>query len=101
MEQINQMNETIENTTNSEEKIKLINELGKFIENENITLNKTIDSINNTKDLSIYIIPSKYKTLSQEQLEEIFNKCTDINEKINIYYSMFVKINNIKLEIFS
>ena len=45
--------------------------------------------------IDTFKIPSKYKKLSIEELEVLFNATVDINEKISIYYTMNKKITTI------
>ena len=96
MEQITKLCNTIENNTNINDKLSQINELSKLVDIEKNTLNKLLETIkmNNIDD---YKIPTKYKKIGIESLEEEFNNTDDIETKIILYYTICKKVNMITL----
>ena len=101
MEEIIILSETINKTISITDKIKLIKNLNTMIEDEKTKLNYIYNQIvsNKINDYKIKI-PAKYKKLNIEELEELFNKTEDINEKISIYLAIERAYNNISDELF-
>ena len=97
MEQINKLCETLD-TCNSSDIIPNINELNRIVDNEKIILNKLLESLD-VDTIESFKIPNKYKKLSIEELENLFNDMKDINEKISIYYTMSKKIEYLNNEL--
>jgi len=95
MEQINKLCETLD-TCNSSDIIANINELNRIVDNEKIILNNLLESLDTIESFKI---PNKYKKLSIEELENMFNDMKDINEKISIYYTMSKKIEYLNNEL--
>ncbi len=93
MDKIIELSETIDKTTNINDKIKLIKSLNEMIEIEKNNLN-SID-FNNKIKISI-----KYKKMSIDELEEEFEKCNNIHEKIIIYSAIDRYYSNIEEELF-
>ena len=102
MEEIIALSETINKTVNITDKIKLIKNLNSMIEIEKHKLNYIYDQMvsNKISDYKIKI-PAKYKKLNIEELEELFNKTEDINDKISIYLAIERAYNNISEELFT
>ncbi len=97
MEEITKLVETINSCTNINEKVKMISLLNNMITTERNSLNNILD--NNIDEMKIKI-PLKYKKMSLDELEELFDTTEDINEKIIIYHSIVRLINNISDELF-
>ncbi len=97
MNKIIEINNDIDKTININEKIKLINNLNEMIETEKQNLNFLLD--NDIKNLKIKILP-KYKKMSIDELEEEFEKCNNIHEKIIIYSAIDRYYSNIEEELF-
>ena len=97
MEAINELAENINKCTNITEKVKMIESLNIMITTEKNVLNNILD--NNIDEMKIKI-PLKYKKMSLDELEEIFENTEDINEKIIIYHSIIKVINNISEGLF-
>jgi hypothetical protein len=96
MDKIIELSDKIDNLSNINEKIKLIKTLNEMIEAEKTNLNNIID-----KDLNINTkIPIKYKKMSIDELEDAFEKCNNINEKIIIYSAINKYYTNIEEELF-
>jgi DNA gyrase subunit A len=85
----------IQDLMNKNENIKSENEM---IENEKTTLNSIIDN-----DLNINTkikTPLKYKKMTIDELENEFEKCNNINDKIIIYKAIDIYYKNIEEELF-
>jgi hypothetical protein len=97
MNEIEELNMKIEKCNDINEKINYIQKLNNIIDKEINSLNNLLDTdlIENT-----FKIPNKYKKISIEELEELFNKTNDIYEKIIIYNCINYKYNNIMDELF-
>lgn len=96
MDKIIELSEKIDNLTDINEKIKLTKTLNEMIEIEKNNLNKLIEN-----DLNINTkIPIKYKKMSIDELEETFEKCNNINEKILIFSAINKYYTNIEEELF-
>ena len=102
MEEIIILSETINKTVSITDKIKLIKNLNTMIEDEKTKLNYIYNQMvsNKISDFKIKI-PVKYKKLNIEELEELFNKTEDINDKISIYLAIERAYNNIYDELFN
>jgi hypothetical protein len=85
MNNILELSNKIESTVDINNKMKMINELNSLIEKQKDYFNELITKINSSESIKI---DSKYKKKSIEELEELFNNSSDIEEKINIYYSI-------------
>lgn len=101
MEEIINLSETINKIVNITDKIKLIKNLNNMIEIEKTKLNYIYNQMVSNKigDCKIKI-PVKYKKLNIEELEELFNKTEDINDKISIYLAIERAYTNISDELF-
>ncbi len=97
MEAINELAQNINKCVNITEKVKMIETLNNMITTERNLLNNILD--NNIDEMKIKI-PLKYKKMTLDELEEIFNITDDINEKIVIYHSIVKVINNISEDLF-
>ena len=93
MDKINKLCEILDNS-NSNDIIPNINELNRIVDNEKIILKQLMESIDMVS-IDTFKIPSKYKKLSIEELENEFSNIDDINEKLTIYYTMNKKVNTI------
>ena len=85
MNKILELSNKIESTVDINNKMKMINELNSLIEKQKDYFNELIIKINSSESIKI---DSKYKKKSIEELEELFDNSSDIEEKINIYYSI-------------
>ena len=94
MDKINKLCEILDNS-NSTEIIPHIDELNRMVDNEKEILKQLLESIESVDMIDTFKIPSKYKKLSIEELEIMFNDTVDINDKISIYYTMNKKITTI------
>ncbi len=95
MDKIIELSDKIDNISNINEKIKLLKTLNEMIEIEK----KNLNSINNTSHIKTKI-PIKYKKMSIDELENEFEKCTNINDKIIIYSAIDKYYSNIEEELF-
>ena len=101
MEEIIALSETINKTVSITDKIKLIKNLNSMIEDERNKLNYIYDQMVSNKIINCkQKIPLKYKKLNIEELEELFNKTEDINDKISIYLAIERAYTNISDELF-
>ena len=99
MDKIIELSDKIDNTVNINEKVKLLKTLNEMIEIEKNNLN----SINNAPNNTLHIktkIPIKYKKMSIDELEDEFEKCNNINDKIIIYSAIDKYYSNIEEELF-
>jgi hypothetical protein len=97
MDEITKLVEGISITVNIADKAKKITNLNNMINIERKQLNNILE--NNIDDMKIKI-PLKYKKMTLDELEDLFNNTTDINEKITIYHAICKNINNITDELF-
>jgi hypothetical protein len=99
MELINDLVNKIKNTDDINEKVSLIKELNINIEKEELNLNNilnnNLDEINNKLK-----IPIKYKKMSIDELEDLFENTNDLNEKIIIYQAINRFYNNVIDDLF-
>jgi hypothetical protein len=87
MNHILELSNKIDNENNINNKMKMINELNILIEKQKEYFNDLIIKINSSESIKINKTEScKYKNKSIEELEELFNNKSDIEEKINIYH---------------
>ena len=102
MDEIIKLSEKINIESNTNTKVKMINTLNKMIETEKNELNNILQQYsNNTNELlKSYKIPIKYKKCSLDELEELFNKSNNINEKIILYRTINKAIENITDDLF-
>ncbi len=82
MNNILELSDKIDNEPDITKKIKMINELNIQIEKQREYYNSILLKIEN---LSINF-DKKYLDKNIEYLEDLFNKSTDLEQKINIYY---------------
>ena len=85
MEEILNIEKQINETKEIHEKVKLIKERNDLIVKEKEELTYILDT--NIDNIKIKI-PIKYKKMNIEELEETFNSCENINEKIKIYHAI-------------
>jgi hypothetical protein len=85
MNNILELSNKIESTVDINNKMKMINELNSLIEIQKEYFNELIVKINSSESIKV---DSKYKKKSIEELEELFDNSSDIEEKINIYNSI-------------
>jgi hypothetical protein len=97
MDNIIELADKIDNLSNINDKIKLIKSLNEMIEIEKNKLNNILD--NDIKNIKTKI-PIKYKKMSIDELEDEFEKCNNINEKILIYTAIDKYYSNIEEELF-
>lgn len=97
MDEIIKLTETIEQCNNIDEKLNYIKQLHNLINIQKTELNNILK---NDIDKIKIKIPLKYKKMSIEELEELFNSTSNINEQIIIYHMMNRVINNISDELF-
>jgi hypothetical protein len=98
MDKIIELSDKIDNIADINEKIKLLKTLNEMIESEKTNLNSIIDN-----DLNINTkikIPLKYKKMTIDELENEFEKCNNINDKITIYKAINIYYKNIEEELF-
>jgi hypothetical protein len=95
MDEIIKLSETIDNTININEKVNMIQLLNGMIQKEKTELNNILE--NNISNLKVKI-PLKYKKMSINELEELFNNTSNINEKIIIYHAITKSIENVITE---
>lgn len=89
MNHILELSNKIDNEITFDNKMKMINELNILIEKQKEYFNDLIIKINSSESIKINKNDSyKYKKKSIEELEELFNNNSDIEEKINIYYAI-------------
>jgi len=69
----------------------MINQLTTMVTNEKIKLTEQLNNIQSF-DSKVFKIPTKYKKMSIEELEELFNSMEEIDSKISIYYTISKKI---------
>lgn len=97
MDKILELSEQIDKIININEKIQLIKKLNELIEIEKTNLNYILNTdIKNIKTK----IPLKYKKMLINELEEEFNKISNINDKIVIYIAIEKYYSNIEDELF-
>jgi hypothetical protein len=96
MDKIIELSDKIDTISNINDKIKLIKSLNEMIEIEK----KNLNSINNASNIIKTKIPIKYKKMSIDELENEFEKCNNINEKILIYSAIDKYYSNIEEELF-
>jgi hypothetical protein len=97
MDKILELSEQIENSSNINDKVKLIKTLNELIEIEKTNLNFILNTdIKNLKTK----IPIKYKKMSIDELEEAFETTNNINNKIVIYLAIDKYYSNIEEELF-
>jgi hypothetical protein len=97
MDEIIKLTEIIDQSNNIDEKLNYIKQLHNLI---NLQKNELNNILKNDIDNIKIKIPAKYKKMSLEQLEELFNSTLNINEQITIYHTMNRIINNISDELF-
>ena len=97
MEQILEIENKINQIDNIYEKVKLIKELNELIDKEKTELTYILE--NDINDMKVKI-PLKYKKMTIDELEEAFNTCNSINEKIKIYHAINKYYTNIMDELF-
>jgi hypothetical protein len=97
MDKIIELSDKIDNSSNMNDKIKLIKELNEMIEIEKKKLNNILD--NDIKNIKTKI-PIKYKKMPIDELEDEFEKCNNINEKILIYFAIDKYYSNIEEDLF-
>ncbi len=86
MNNILELSNKIDNESTINNKMKMINELNSLIEKQKDYYNEMIIQINsNSNDIKI---ESKYKKKSIEELEELYENTTNIEDKINIYIAI-------------
>ncbi len=103
MDKIIELSDKIDNLNNKSslitDKIKLIKSLNEMIEIEKKNLNNILDNDIIASNLKTKI-PIKYKKMSIDELEDEFEKCNNINEKILIYLAIDKYYSNIEEELF-
>lgn len=97
MDHILELENKINQIDNIYEKVKLIKELNELVEKETNELNYILE--NDINDMKIKI-PLKYKKMTIDELEEAFNTCNNIHEKIKIYHAINKYYTNIMDELF-
>ena len=98
MDKIIELSDKIDNIADINEKIKLLKILNEMIESEKTNLNSIID---NDFNINMKIkIPLKYKKMTIDELENEFEKCNNINDKITIYKAINIYYKNIEEELF-
>ena len=98
MDKIIELSDKIDHISNINEKIKLLKTLNEMIDSEKKNLNSIIDN-----DLNINTkikTPLKYKKMTIDELENEFEKCNNINDKIIIYKAIDIYYKNIEEELF-
>jgi len=90
MDKIQECANTIDTSNSITEKVEQINKMNIMIAEER----KHLQLIQDTLD-KVGKVPSKYKKLTLEQLQELFDKSSDINEKVSLYCAINYNINNI------
>ena len=99
MDKIIELSEQIDQTSNINDKVKLIKILNELIEAEKTNLNNILNNNIIASNLKTKI-PIKYKKMSIDELEEEFEKINNINEKILIYLAIDKYYTNIEEELF-
>ena len=89
MDKIQECANIIDSSNSITEKVELINKINIMISDER----ERLHSIQETLDKPGKI-PSKYKKLTLEELQELFDKSVDINEKVSVYCAINYNINN-------
>ncbi len=84
MNNILELSNKIDNESTINNKMKMINELNSLIEKQKDYYNEMIMKIN-SNDIKM---ESKYKKKSIEELEELYENTTNIEDKINIYIAI-------------
>ena len=101
MDKIIELSEKIDNMSDINEKIKLLKTLNEMIEIEKTNLNNIVDNnLHNNLHNNKTKIPIKYKKMTIDELENEFEKCNNINEKIIIYTAIDKYYKNIEEELF-
>lgn len=101
MDKIIELSDKIDNISDINEKIKLLKTLNEMIESEKTILTSIIDNIDNNNNINIKIkIPLKYRKMTIDELENEFEKCNNINEKLIIYSAINKYYTNIEEELF-
>ena len=93
--EINQLYNSIESIDNLQEKNNMISRVNEMIVIEKDKLNKQLDTINDNKNEKNKI-PIKYKKYSIDELEAMLYNTCDIDEKINIYYTIKLMVFNLR-----
>mgnify|MGYP003982227937 CR=1 FL=1 len=86
----------INSISDLKDKIKTMKELKNEINEEQKKAEKLMNKINNFKSKEIF----KYKKLSIDKLQKMFNNTSDFNEKIELYSQLCYKIDQIDQELF-
>lgn len=97
MDEIMKLTGDINNCKSINEKIQMVQLLNELIAKEKKILH---DLQNNNINTMKVKIPLKYKKLSIEELENMFNNSIDIHEKIILYHAINRIVTNIGDELF-
>jgi hypothetical protein len=94
MNEINTLYTNIENCSNWNEKIKLIELINNKINEEELSINNKIESLNN-------IIKITKKKINIDDLVDNFEKTINIEEKILMYQDLNALINKLNFDLFT
>ena len=96
IDQIRLKIKNINNTVDLKEKIKKMKNIKNEINEEQKKADKLMNKINNFKNKEIF----KYKKLSIEKLQDLFNNSNNFDEKMELYSQLCFKIDYIENELF-
>jgi hypothetical protein len=97
MDKIIELSEQIDTISNINDKVRLIKTLNELIDIEKTNLNFILNTdIKNLKTK----IPLKYKKMTIDELEKVFENTNNINDKIVIYLAIDKYYSNIEEELF-
>ena len=102
MDEINKLYSLLDSIDDFTEKNKIICQINSLIPTEKDKLNQQLITLE-TKDIGSnkFKIPVKYKKYSIDDLEKLLYETHDIDEKISIYYTIKVMVENIKNKLFN
>lgn len=96
IDQIKLKIKNINNTIDLKEKIKKMKNIKNEINEEQKKADKLMNRINNFKHKEIF----KYKKLSIEKLQDLFNNSNNFDDKMELYSQLCFKIDKIENELF-
>ena len=99
MSQLKKIQENIRELENMDEikdKIKSMKEIKKTLDNEQENIKQLKKKIDDIKASEV----KKYKNMSIDKLQEVFEETDNFEDKLNIYSQLCFKINQIENELF-
>jgi hypothetical protein len=98
MDEINRLHSSLDSIDNYTERNNTIQQMTVLISNQKEKLNLQLSKMD--KNNIGFKIPVKYKKYSIDNLEKLLYETNDVDEKITIYYTIRLMVENIRNELF-